>query len=120
MTTTYSTRFDRGRVVKSIDGLTNVLTTVAFTIVATSSDGYTKILKKYFDLPAPGPDTFTDISQVTEEMIVSWIEQQPDYLTDSDKQSLEFRLNLERERPTYEDYKFSWMPNDELRFNLVN
>ena len=120
MTTTYLTQFDRGRVVKSIDGLTNVLTTVAFTIVATSSDGYTKILKKFFDLPTPVPNTFIDINQVTEAMIISWIEDQPDYLTDSDKQSLEFRLNLERERPTYEDYKFSWMTNDELRFNLVN
>lgn len=120
MNITYSTRFDRGRVVKSLDGLTNVLTTVAFTVIAKSEDGYTKILKKYFDLPAPTPEQFTDINDVTEEMIIAWIEAQPDYLTDADKQSFEFRLDLERQKESYDDYKFPWMPDNELRFNLVN
>ena len=79
-----------------------------------------KILKKYFDLPAPTPEQFTDINDVTEEMIIAWIEAQPDYLTDNDMQSLEYRLDLERNKGTYEDYKFPWMADDELRFNLVN
>lgn len=117
---TYSTKFIRGKVVKSQDGLTNVLTSVYFSIIAESSDGYVKILRKGFDLPTPTPSQFTDISQVTEEMIVSWIESQPEYLTDSDKQSLEFRIDAEKSKPYYDDYRFTWMPYDELRFNLVN
>ena len=120
MATTYSTKFKQARVVKSLDGLTNVLTTVRFLIEAKSDDGYVKVLFKNFDLPSPTPEQFTDISQVTEEMLISWIEAQPDYLTDNDKKSLEFRINMERQKETYEDYMFPWMPYDELRFNLVN
>lgn len=120
MVTTYSTKFDRGVVVKSLDGLTNVLTTVWFTVVAKSEDGYTKIIKKFITLPSPTPSQFTDINSITEDMIISWIEAQPEYLTDNEKSSLELRFQFEREKLEYSDYMFSFMPYDELRFNLVN
>lgn len=120
MATTYSTKFDKGRVVKSSDGLTNVLVNVWYTIVATSDDGYVKILKKSIDLPAPTPSQFIDINQVTENDIISWIEAQPTYLTDDEKKSLESRIDYERKKPEYDDYMFSFFPYNELRFNLVN
>lgn len=119
MAINYSTKFDKGKVVKSIDGLTNVLTSVWFTIIAKSDDGYIKVQKKMIDLPKPIPSQFTDINQVTEEMIISWIESQKDYLTDDDKKSLEYRIENERNKKQYDDYMFSWMPYDELRFNLI-
>lgn len=120
MATTYSTKFKKGKVVKSEDGLTNVLTTVWFTIVAKSDDGYTKCLIKWLDLPSPSPEQFVDINKVTEDTIISWIESQPEYLTDNDRQVFEYRFDMERKKESYDDYMFSWMPYDELRFNLIN
>jgi len=120
METIYSTRFDRASVVKSEGTLVNVINKVWYTIVATTSDGYIKILKKSIDFPSPAPEDFVEIQYVTEQMLINWIEAQPEYLTDNDKQSIEFRLQLERDKLTYSDYMFSFMPYDELRYNLVN
>jgi hypothetical protein len=120
METTYSTRFDRASVIKSEDTLVNVINKVWYTIVATTSDGYMKILKKSIDFPSPAPQDFIEIQYVTEQTLIDWIEAQPDYLTDNDKQSIQFRLQLERDKPLYSDYMFSFMPYDELRYNLVN
>lgn len=120
MATIYSTKIDKGRVIKSEDGLTNVVQTVWYTVLATSDDGYMKIYKKQLDLPQPAPESFIDVNSVTEEMLISWVEAQPDYLSDDDKSNIEYRLNLEREKSLYTDYKFSFMPYDELRYNLIN
>ena len=120
METIYSTRFDRAYVVKSTDGLTDVISRVWYTVVAVATDGYTKILKKNIEFPIPNPQQFVDIQYVTEQMLIDWIQAQPDYLTDDDKQSIEFRLQLEREKSAYTDYMFSFSPYDELRYNLSN
>jgi hypothetical protein len=120
MATTYSTKIDKARVVKSENGLTNVIQTVWYTIVGVSDDGYMKIYKKQLDFPSPTPEAFINIDLVTEELLISWIESQPEYLTDEDKTYFESRFTREREKPIYSDYKFSFMPYDELRYNLIN
>lgn len=120
METIYSTKFNRARVVKSNDSLTNVIERVWYTVVATASDGYTKILKKSIDFPSPNPQDFIDIQYVTEEMLIGWIEAQSDYITDDEKQAIEFRLQWERDKLAYDDYMFSFMPYDEMRYNLIN
>lgn len=119
MATTYRTTVEKVSVIKTEDTLTNVIQTAWYTIWATSDDGYEKILMKMVTLPTPTPEGFIDINSVTEEMLTSWIEAQPDYLTQDDIDSLEFRFEMERERPSYEDYKMSWMPDDPMRYNLV-
>jgi len=120
MATTYTTKINKARVVKSENGLTNVIQTVWYTIVGVSDDGYMKIYKKQLDLPSPTPEAFININSVTEELLISWIESQPEYLTDEDKTYFESRFTREREKPIYSDYKFSFMPYDELRYNLIN
>ena len=120
MATVYSTQVNKVTVIKDQDGLTNVIDLVWYYVIAQSDDGYTKVMSKNLTFPKPSPSGFVNINDVTEAMLIQWIEAQPDYLTDSDKQSIEFRIQLERNKPVYDDYKFSWMPMDYLRYNLMN
>ena len=76
--------------------------------------------KKQLTFPSPTSETFISIDSVTEYLLISWIESQPEYLTDEDKNYFEIRFAREREKSSYDDYKFSFMPYDELRYDLIN
>lgn len=116
--TTYSTKIDKVKVQKSKDGLSNVVTDVWYIVTGTSDDGYIKSLTKLIHFEDTDPASFIDISEVTESMIISWVESEPEYLNDNDKQNFEHRFQLERNNPFYDDYKFNWMPDNNLRYNI--
>lgn len=118
MATTYSTKIKKVSVAKILNGLTNVVTRVWFTIVATSEDGYVKYTYKQLDLPSPSSDGFVGIDAIDEATLINWIESQSDYLTDEEKSVIEMRIQFERDLNLYDDYKFSWMPEDDLRYNF--
>ena len=118
MATTYSTKIRKVSVAKTLNGLTNVVTRVWFTIISTSDDGYIKHNYKQLDLPSPSSDGFVGIDAIDEATLITWIEAQPDYLTDEEKTVIESRIQFERNFPQYDDYKFPWMPEDDLRYNF--
>ncbi len=58
------------------------------------------------------------IYTISEATLISWIEAQPEYLTDEEKLIIESRIQFERDFPQFDDYKFPWMPDDDLRYNF--
>lgn len=118
MATQYSTKIKKVSVQKLLSGLTNVVTKVHYQIIAIADDGYIKTSYKQIELPSPSSDNFIDITTISEATLISWIESQPDYLTDEEKAVIESRIQFERDFPQFDDYKFPWMPDDDLRYNF--
>ncbi len=118
MATQYSTKIKKVSVQKSLDGLSNVVTKVHYQVTSTADDGYIKINYKQLELPSPSSENFIDINTIDEATLIAWVEAQPEYLTDEEKSVIEMRLEFERNLSHYDDYKFPWMPEDDLRYNF--
>ena len=98
--------------------VSSVITKIHYQITSTADDGYIKINYKQLELPSPSNENFIDINTIDEATLIAWVEAQPEYLTDEEKSVIEMRLQFERDLSQFDDYKFSWMPDDDLRYNF--
>jgi hypothetical protein len=73
MTTTYTWSFPHLEVAPSLDGLTNVVKTVHWRIMATE-DGHSAEAYGSVSLSDPDPDTFTAFDGLTKETVQGWVE----------------------------------------------
>jgi hypothetical protein len=73
MTTTYTWSFPHLEVAPSLDGLTNVVKTVHWRIMATE-DGHSAEAYGSVSLSDPDPDTFTAFDTLTKADVQAWVE----------------------------------------------
>lgn len=118
MATVYTPKVEKVSVIKSQDGLTNVIESVYCSITGVSDDGITKIRYQSFMLPSPTPEAFINIDSLTEQQILDWISAHEDYLSDGIISLFDEMFDIERNRGLNMDYKMSWMPEDPTRYNL--
>ena len=108
MAITYQTKINKVRVQKDQDGLQNVITRVAYTVIATAEDGVSLPFIFELEFTPPDPALFIDISNVDEPTLVGWVESHerfrpmPEYM-------IEDRIQFERNRPFIEEYPFDFL-----------
>lgn len=94
-------------VLKEKDGLQDVVYTIHWTLTATSDNGTTASAIGTKTMPDPNTDSFTPYDQLTEEMVIGWLQSEG---VDNDelKQGLDKKIE-EKEKPTKETryYPFS-------------
>ncbi len=106
MAIVYSYKINAARVVAQ-DGLTDVVKEVEVTV--TGTDGAAK-----FDLPttvklgAADPSSFTAFTALTEEQLVSWVENDPSL--DNTKSHIAFVVAKEAEKLASESKPLPWAP----------
>jgi hypothetical protein len=59
---------------KSLDGLSDVISAITYVYRGTSEDGNDLFITGKLDLPSPNVESFIDYSGVTQETIISWLE----------------------------------------------
>ena len=59
---------------KSLDGLTNVISAITYVYRGTNEDGNDLFITGKLDLPSPNVESFIDYTGVTQETIISWLE----------------------------------------------
>ncbi len=92
----------------TLDGLTNVIKTVEWTI--TGQDGNVSfLLPNTTTLADPEQQTFVPLEQITEQMVIDWIEAQEVRLP-SIKQHIELVVNREVEKKALTDTQMPWAP----------
>lgn len=112
MATTYSvTKIKQIRVKKSVDELSNVVYAVEFTQTAVSEDGYRKDMNRLIEFADPNPNSFINISDITEAMIIGWVEASPEYLPQIYIDAFEYNFEQERQKPIYSSYNFPFVDN---------
>lgn len=75
MTTTYTWAFPTVEVVPSEDGLTNVIRTVHWRLIATQ-DGYSAEAYGSLTLPKPEAQAFKEFSTITKADVEAWVAEQ--------------------------------------------
>ena len=58
----------------SENGLTNVVKVIHWDYVGQDENGVSTSLSNSYPLPSPTPEAFTDYSTLTEETVISWLE----------------------------------------------
>ena len=112
MATTYSvTKIKQIRVKKSVDQLTNVIYAVEFIQTGVSDDGYRKDVNRLIEFTNPDPNSFINITDITEAMIINWIESSPEYLDQIYIDAFNYNFEQERQKPIYSSYNFPFVDN---------
>jgi len=112
MATTYSTRIDEVNVQQNGDGLQNVVTRISYIVSAISDDNLRKDMPKQIELPPPSSSDFIDITNITNDTLIEWITNHPNYLTEDDKRIFEIRFDMEREKSETKCYNFPFLTSN--------
>lgn len=116
MATSYTHSIEKVMVIRSQDGLSNVIKLVTSKVKAVSDDGIIKIFTQQYELAAPDPLSFVDVSLVTEQNLLDWIQSSEFYMTEGFTNMVEESFTRYRTQDSYSDYKLSWMPDDDTRY----
>ncbi len=120
MATTYSMQITEIQVKWDEGSFQNVLTSVTCNMIAISDDGIKQIMPKQIPLPPPTSPDFVPIQDVTEEMVTTWVLNDPAYLTDEDKAIFEIRFQTQREKAYSNCYNFSFLSGSIYPYVYVN
>ena len=90
------------------DGLTNVISTIHCEKTAESSDGFNARWYGTVSVGAPHPASFTPYEEVTEEMVIGWVEASPSTVGVDD--NLAAQIEGQRNPPIV-TLKLPWVPN---------
>jgi len=94
---TYTFRINAVDAKVSLDGLSNVITRVHYTQIATNADGVMVSRNDVVMLPAPQPEVFVPADQLVQSDVIEWIKPLIDL--ESTQASLDARL-AEKVAPT--------------------
>jgi hypothetical protein len=92
------------------DGLTNVISTIHCEKTAESSDGFNARWYGTVSVAAPHPASFIPYEEVTEEMVIGWVEDSPSTVGVDD--NLVAQIEGER-NPPIQKLPLPWMPTQE-------
>lgn len=56
------------------NGLTNIVKVIHWGLTAADENGISASMSNSYPLPSPSSDAFTDYSTLTEEIVISWLE----------------------------------------------
>jgi hypothetical protein len=106
-TANFNIRIDSARA-KDTDNLTNVVKQVSWTMQG-EKDGQSFELPQVTTLPDPSEVNFIAIELVDEDTLKTWIESSTENL-DAIKSHIEYVLNKEIEKASYQEVGFTWKP----------
>lgn len=89
------------------DGLTNVISTIHCEKTAESSDGFNARWYGTVSVAAPHPASFIPYEEVTEEMVIGWVEDSPSTVGVDD--NLAAQIEAQRNPPIV-TLPLPWMP----------
>ena len=109
MATTYTMRLDSVQVKWQEEQLSNVITSITYIVTAVSDDGIRKDMQKQIQMSPPSSTDFIDIENVTEEILISWVQNHAEYLTETDINIFNIRFGMERDREYTTSYNFPFI-----------
>ena len=79
MTITFTRNYSRATVIKTDDGLRDVITSVYCAVYAAHETGIQESMGKIIDLNPPEPSQFIPFEQITIELLDSWVTPKSEY-----------------------------------------
>lgn len=95
MTVSFTRNYTKATVVKTADGLQDVVTSVYCAVYATDENGITESIGEIIDLNPPSPTQFIPFDQITVELLDSWVMPKSQYTDIESKltDAINLRLN---------------------------
>lgn len=95
MTITFTRNYSRATVIKTDDGLQDVVTSVYCAVYATDETGIHEAMGDIIDLNPPSPTQFIPFEQITVELLDSWVtpKSQYTYIESRLTDAISLRLN---------------------------
>lgn len=108
MNITYKWAIQSMKMAPSLDGLTDVVTTLEFTYTGTDSDsGFSFKFQGSYPVPPPSSADFIPVADLTEDEVVAWI--QPIYPIDHPNEIIEKGIQ-DQITPINESVTMPWAP----------
>jgi hypothetical protein len=119
MANTYSVTIDAIEVAPSENNLNGIIKNICFWVKIISEDNLRYNFRRCIQLPEPDESNFTDIGNLDEATIKSWITNHPDYLTEYDVNYAEQFFINERQKPISTKYNFPFLPSNNQFGNYI-
>lgn len=104
MNNSFTFKIKRNDVAPSEDGMQLVIKTVHLSITAAAEDGFTKEFGCDFSLPSPNSESYIAHENVTEDMIVQWVNDTHPIAILKIKEQLEEDIAADRIRNIIKNY----------------